>query len=163
MHLSSIVMNRLLLIISIILLCTCSLEAQKKRVLILHSYHQGLHWTDNTSKGILSVLGLKKNIDLQFDYLDTKRNPSKHYFELLSQLYYQKLESRSFDAIITVDNNALSFVKQNQKKLFPDIPVIFCGVNNYIPEMIHGMDNVTGITEKTDFSTTMETMIQLEK
>ncbi len=49
--------------------------ARKQKILVLHSYHQGLEWTDNISSGIQTVFEpLDKDYEIYYEYLDTKRN-----------------------------------------------------------------------------------------
>jgi PAS domain S-box-containing protein len=154
-------MKRLLIIVILVQFIVFGGLGQKKRVLVLHSYHQGLTWTDNASKGILSVLGDQKNIELHFDYLDTKRNIDPYYFDLLTNLYRFKMANTTFDAIISVDNNALKFLRQNGNTLFPNVPVVFCAVNNFSFQMINGVNNVRGVAENADFEGTIKTMLSL--
>jgi hypothetical protein len=52
----------------------------KKRVLVLHSYHQGLEWTDNITRGIQSSFSpYQKQYEIHYEYLDTKRNTGQAY------------------------------------------------------------------------------------
>ena len=51
-------------------------DHEHPRVLIVHSYHQGLPWNDGLQKGILSHLGEHTaHLDLLFEYLDVLRFP----------------------------------------------------------------------------------------
>ena len=51
--------------------------ATNKRILILHSYHQGFHWTDRIMQGITSVFEQRQDIELFVNYMDTKECPVK--------------------------------------------------------------------------------------
>ncbi|MCG8578891.1 MAG: hypothetical protein MI866_03185, partial [Bacteroidales bacterium] len=52
-----------------------------KKVLVLHSYHQGLEWTDNVTDGIKqTMLSHEDEVDLYFEYLDSKRYPDSLHF-----------------------------------------------------------------------------------
>ena len=51
-------------------------DHEHPRVLIVHSYHQGLPWNDGLQKGILSHLcEHTAHLDLLFEYLDVLRFP----------------------------------------------------------------------------------------
>ena len=47
--------------------------AAKKLVLVLNSYHRGLSWTDRVVDGIDSVLKNSSDIELYYEYMDSKR------------------------------------------------------------------------------------------
>jgi signal transduction histidine kinase/ABC-type uncharacterized transport system substrate-binding protein len=135
-------------------------SSERKKILILHSYHQGLQWTDNVNEGIQEVMdSLGNRYELNYEYLDTKQNPSTDYLNKLTELYDLKLEKAKYDAIIVSDNNALSFVKNHRNKYFKDTPIIFCGINHFKNEFIEGLDNITGVAEVVDFEGTINLVL----
>jgi len=135
--------------------------AQKKKVLVLHSYHQGLSWTDNITQGIQSVLGIHQDIEVHFEYLDSKRNVDSLYFKELYQLYRTKHHNIPFEAILVSDNNALYFVQEHRNEFFKDIPIVFCAIDQFSDSLIKGMDKITGVTEHIDFKRNIELILQL--
>lgn len=164
-YLSEFLRNVLLLSISCWFVTPLSAELSKdeqQKVLILHSYHQGLEWTDGITKGIKDVF-VKSTHDysLHFDYLDTKRSFSDDFLKRLADLYSKKTKLIEYNAIIISDNNALTFYLQNSSLFQADTPVVFCGINNYHPDMIKGFSNVTGVAENTDFKGTLDLMLNL--
>lgn len=140
---------------------TLSGFAQKKKVLVLHSYHQGLSWTDNITRGMQSVFRQEKDIEVHFEYLDSKRNIDSIYFEELYQLYQTKHHDIPFEAILVSDNNALYFVRDHRDEFFKDIPLVFCAIDQFSDSLIAGMDKITGVTEQIDFRRTAELILQL--
>ncbi len=137
-----------------------SFSSLRKKILVLHSYHQGLRWTDNVNSGIKTVLdSLGNQFELDYEYLDTKRNPSLEYLNKITELYDLKLLKEKYDAIIVSDNNALSFVKDHREKYFQNTPIIFCGINHFADEMIAGMKNITGIAEDLDLEGTVDLVL----
>jgi ABC-type uncharacterized transport system substrate-binding protein len=140
------------------------ISEESGQILVMHSYHQGLEWTDNISRGIIDTFREEeKNYEIFFEYLDTKRNPSSEYFERLVEFEKQKTElgGLNFDLIICSDNNALTFLSRYGKELFGEVPIVFCGVNNYTPAMRGGNPNITGLTEAIDFRSNLTIMRQL--
>ncbi len=137
--------------------------AQKNRgritnILILHSYHQGLKWTDSISKGVESELAdLTDEIELHYEYLDTKRNTGDQYFDNLVAFkrYKAGLNQIRFSLIICSDNNALRFIQEHGETFYPGVPVVFCGVNNYTPALVDGIGQVTGVAESIDYKGTL--------
>lgn len=135
--------------------------ARRQKVLVLHSYHQGLNWTDNITKGILSVLNKQENIEVQFEYMDTKRQDNKEYIEEFVKFYSLKHQGVPYSLVIASDNNALYFVRDNQEKFFKDIPIVFCSIDQFENSLIEGMTNVTGVSEFIDFKKTIQQALRL--
>ncbi|MBU1168695.1 MAG: diguanylate cyclase [Proteobacteria bacterium] len=137
-------------------------HSNHKNILILHSYHQGLEWTDSITQGIQSVFKQDdSNFDIHFEYLDTKRHPDEAYMEKLVALFRLKSVGEDNDVIIVADNNALDFIQKYRDDLYPHVPVVFCGINNFTKDMIHGMDDITGVEEYTDHESTLNLMLLL--
>ena len=138
-----------------------SFSSERKKVLVLHSYHQGLRWTDNVNEGIQNVMdSIGGKVELDYEYLDTKRNPSLEYLNKLIELYDLKLQREKYDAIIVADNNALSFVKDHRTKYFQNTPIIFCGINHFNDELIEGLDNITGVAEEIDWDGVIDLILK---
>ena len=109
---------------------------QNKEVLLIHSYHKGYVWTDDISKTIEKNFDEHKDIELTTVYMDTKRIDDDSYLENLAKLYKQQFSNRKFDLILISDNNAFDFLAKYYDYLFKDIPVLFCGINNYSKEIL---------------------------
>lgn len=153
--------SSILFIISFTLTFSIAAQQPKKRILILHAYHPGFHWTDRIMDGINSVFEEEEHIELFVDYMDTKRSSSEAYFQILRALYADKYQFVNFDAIISSDDHALDFLLQHRDELFPNTPVIFSGLNAYSPERIGGQKGYTGIYESYDVAGTIELMLDL--
>ena len=153
----------LLILISASGLNLFAYKAPAKKILILHSYHRGLSWTENISSGIESVLreaqafGMKISID--YEYMDTKRFSTEEYYRRLIELYkYKKL---TYDVIIAADDNALNFLLKNRDDLFGSVPVVFCGVNFFSKKGLKGKKFYTGVVEAFDVKATLDVAIRL--
>jgi PAS domain S-box-containing protein len=139
--------------------------AAKKHVLVLNSYHKGLSWTDNIITGIESVLkgeGEGKDIELYYEYMDTKRYHGERYFQKLNETLAEKYRRERFDVVIVADNDAFDFVRNHyNREPFRSLPVVFCGINNYKDSMLAGFDRFTGVVEDTDVKSTIEIALKL--
>ncbi|RUT78331.1 sensor histidine kinase [Ancylomarina longa] len=149
------------LLFFLLFLCCFQATARKQRVLVLHSYHQGLNWTDNISKGIQSVLEKESNVELTFEYMDTKRHSEPEYLKEFAKLYALKHQRNRFDLIIASDNNALDFVRNYYSEFFKGIPIVFCAIDQFKPDLIEGIDQVSGVTEEIDSRKTIEIALRL--
>jgi diguanylate cyclase (GGDEF)-like protein len=134
----------------------------KKRVLVLHSYHQGLEWTDNITKGIQSVFSpYQKLYEVHYEYLDTKRNTGQAYMEQLVKFISAKNSHIEYEAVIVSDNTGLRLLNEGSIHLSGDPQIVFCGINNYQKKLTTGLDQVTGVIENTDHRATIELMRKL--
>ncbi|MGD8453205.1 MAG: PAS domain S-box protein [Phycisphaerae bacterium] len=123
-------------------------SAQRTGVLVLHSYHEGLTWTDGTDEGIREVLGARPDIEVYTEYLDSKRIALEDLPNLLADYLRRKYAAIPIAAIIVSDNYALSFLTTHQKAVFPGLPVIFCGIDDFQPALLDGLDGpATGVVQ----------------
>ena len=137
-------------------------QVNNKRVLVLNSYHPGFAWSDSIMAGIRSVL--KKadlNVELTFEYMDTKHHPSEEIFPVLEKFYIVKYHDHRFDVIIVSDNNGLNFLLERRDKIFPGVPIVFCGINNYSDSLIEGHLGITGVAEDFDLKGTIQLILRL--
>ena len=135
------------------------LGLQPKQILNLNSYHSGFEWSEGIVEGISSELG--ENVDLYVEYMDTKRFYSHAYNQLLRDIYNHKYANNGIDLVIASDDNAFQFILQYRDELFPQLPVVFCGVNDYHPEMIRGEKSITGVIESIDHREIIELALEL--
>ncbi|MGD9978595.1 MAG: ABC transporter substrate binding protein [Bacteroidales bacterium] len=113
-----------------------------KKVLMVNSYHNTLSWTDSLNLGFIEELQNEyRNTDMYIENLDSKRNSYKNYEQQFSQYLLQKYRNTDNTLIAVTDNDALNYIESIHEKIFPNIPVVFMGVNNrYIfPEMFTGI------------------------
>ena len=137
-------------------------DNKPKKVLVLHSYHRGLSWNDAIDEGIETVFkesGL--DIESRTEYMDTKRIHDPGYLRQLFGIYQTKFNKCKFDLIISTDNNALNFLLKHRDELFPQTPVVFCGVNNYQDAMLEGQKRFTGAVEDIDIREILDTALRL--
>ena len=133
-----------------------------KTVLVLHSYYKGYRWTDDEGRGIDSVLLPEVGAsNLYIEYMDTKRFFGPGALEQFPDVYRRKFMSHHFDVIVATDNNAFDFLRQYRDRLFPNTPVVFCGVNYFKEEDIQGLRGFTGVSEEADVKDTLDLALRL--
>ncbi|MBP2146722.1 sigma-B regulation protein RsbU (phosphoserine phosphatase) [Methanofollis sp. W23] len=130
-------------------------------VLLLHSYYDGLSWTDDVTGGVQSVLDKEEGVVLYIEYMDMPRVNSPGYEEELIELFRVKYADASFDAIICADEYAFHFLRDHHDDLFPGVPVVFCGVNYFEDAYLEGWD-CTGIVEAYDVVGTIDAALALD-
>ncbi len=133
-------------------------KENENNILVLQSYHQGLEWTDNISAGIQSVFKDRSDVNLIFEYLDTKRNYTPEYFEALKLMYKTKAQQNNYEVIIACDNAAFDFMRKYSTEFYPRVPVVYCGVNNLNIEMLKNVPHFYGYDEKVNYKQTISSI-----
>lgn len=127
-------------------------EGYREDILILHSYSADYAWTRTEQQGIEEIFRpFHDQYNLRIEYLDSNHNPALLKNPLLRDLYKEKFSHTPFRAILATDNAALEFLTQWRDELFPRVPVIFCGINGYEPQMHAPLQGITGVAEDNDF------------
>jgi len=133
----------------------------KHRVFYLNSYQPGYAWSDHLQEGILQGLARSDHhIEVQIEYMDAKKYPYEKITDTLLALYKEKFVNEQFDIVMVSDNDAYNFILEHRDVLFPDIPVVFCGLNDIDPASVdHSF--ATGILENIDVSDTLELALSI--
>lgn len=127
------------------------------KVLVLHSYHPSFAWVDNINRGIESVFSSQfPHAHLSFEFLDSKRKFDLEYQEKLKDVFQFKFSGTIFDIILVSDDDALDFIMDFGQELFPGVPVVFCGINDYREARMHSFPHITGVLEEIDIKGTLE-------
>jgi len=129
----------------------------KKQILLLNSYHHNFTWNEEIFRGLNDVLRPRETgIVLHLENMDTKRVEfNEHYAQQLRDVFKHKYHGIKLDLIFATDNNAFDFLRQYHSTLFPNIPVVFCGVNSFRPELIANHPLFTGVSESIDAKDTL--------
>ncbi len=133
----------------------------KKTILYINSYHNGYKWSDMEQNGIRSKLDSGPySIDLQVEYLDAKRYNIPAVIDSLFQVFQKKYSHEHFDVIIVSDDDALNFALRYRPRLFPGVPIVFCGVNDLKNKDLTS-GNLTGVIESFDLTRTIDVALKL--
>lgn len=134
------------------LLCLLLLSlgaAAAPRVLLLNSYHPQYRWTAELTRGVQDALAsVVPEENLHIEYMDGRRmvdDPA--YLERISALLTYKYRAFRPDVVISSDDYAFNYLRAQHRRLFPGVPIVFCGVNVFDPEMLKGEPAFTGIAE----------------
>ncbi|ETR72467.1 MAG: PAS/PAC sensor signal transduction histidine kinase [Candidatus Magnetoglobus multicellularis str. Araruama] len=130
-----------------------SANSPVQKILILNASHKGDDMSDSILDGIESVLPRHAQTELYIEYMDIKRHSINDSFVILRELYVRRYGNTKIDAIMACDDLALQFVMENRNSLFPEVPVVFCGVENLDVNM---PDGITGIRESEDLEETIK-------
>lgn len=134
------------------------------RVLVVHSYHQGLPWNDALQKGILSELGEDiSHVDLLFEYLDVLRFPNAKKSEegLFLKRLIENYGDTGVDILVATDDPAYRLLLENRDLIAPGKPLLFAGVNNIQADDLYELQNVAGVAETPSFLDNLQLMRNL--
>ena len=146
-------------VIIFILFCTFSFLRAETPILIIHSYHESYPWADNQNRVFRNVLDADKTFYPLYstEYLDSKRRGfDKEYEEELVHFMYTKYKGYMPKIIYVTDDNAFNFMLSNQKKLFPNVPIVFSGVNDISKKNLIHDKRFSGVFEKKGFLENIE-------
>ena len=98
----------------------------EKNVLILHAFESNVPIFELTDRGLRAALdsggvGIRNQF---FEYLDLARNPGPEHSQHLVELLRQRYGQRKIDVIITMYPEALRFVLNEGRRIFPDVPIL---------------------------------------
>jgi signal transduction histidine kinase/ABC-type uncharacterized transport system substrate-binding protein len=124
-------------------------SSSNKEILLLHSYNNGLKWSDNITKGVQDVLDKYPEYELTIESMDSKKIDTNEYFDNLLSLYKKKFSNRKYAVVITADNYAFEFALSHHEDVFNNSPIVFCGVENFNEKIIptNLKKYVTGVVE----------------
>lgn len=136
-------------------------QNESRHVLLINSYHQRMTWVENLTRAVVDVLKPEKNnLILHIENMDTKRVFTRDYFLTYKKLLAERYKGISFSVIISSDNYAFDFLRYHRDDLWPDIPVVFCGVADLKPYMLKNVSFFTGIEETPSPRATVEQMLR---
>ncbi len=146
-----------------------------RRVLILNSYHPTYEWTETVVNGVESTLQqYEGKVEIDIEYMDTKYFRDEKHYENLYALYKNKARRKQYDVVLASDNYALLFLLRYRDELYPNVSIVFCGVDRYhgsmlesqprefdIDSLLHDQDSVTGVIESLDHESSIKIALKL--
>ncbi len=120
--------------------------ATRENILIIHSYNQGFSWTDELHQGITDQLS-DTRYNIYTEYLDAYRETA------LDQNTIEKIKhyaTKDIAVIVVTDNTAFELILALKDEYFPNVPVLFAGVNGGLP-LTMSFTDVKGILQNVDY------------
>jgi ABC-type uncharacterized transport system substrate-binding protein len=143
---------------------------ERKRVLVLHSYHPEYIWVKNVNQGILKGLAEeryvdKKNITLEYFHMDTKRKTSEAWKQEIAQKAMDRIKAWKPHVVIATDDNAQKYVVAPMKNSGTNF--VFLGVNadptsyGFIDSIKNPGGNISGSIERARLEQTINLLRKL--
>lgn len=133
----------------------------EENILVIHSYHPELSWTDQVKQGIdQSFQKYRPDAKVFHEYLDSKRLPALEHSQNFLALIQKKYQNIPLDALMVSDDPGLKLILQSRDQYFPKIPMVFLGINHVQPEL-YKIPGLTGVFEKHSLAETVQAAKQL--
>ena len=142
-----------------------ALASERKKILIISSYHKGYDWSDEEIQGIEETFyPLREQMEVFLEYMDTKRIKTPEYQKLFQLMLEMKYADYNPDVIIVLDDNAFRFIVDYSEKIFGhEIPIVFLGVNEFSSSMVEGhRRHVTGVVQSVDLEGNIKLALKLK-
>ncbi len=138
-------------------------ENERKKVLMVYSYHYEWGWNQDSRKGLIEGLARSgyveaENLEIKDFYMDTKRNyTTPEQIRQRARAAWQVIETFKPDLVYINDDNALKYVAVPYPD--EDLPFVFAGINidpeKAYPQKIKTLEkpghNITGILERLPY------------
>lgn len=116
-------------------------------VLVIHSYHAELSWTQQEKEGIDQ--GFQKSdraVKVFHEYLDLKRYPDAPHQNSFLDYLRQKYQNTHIDILMVSDDPGLNIVLKYRETFLPKVPLVYLGVN-HIRDSLLKTPGITGVFE----------------
>lgn len=155
---------RVLLLLALIFACTLNSVAaaappgsDKKKVLVLNSYHSGYKGSDDILSGFRdALLKALPDTELHIEYLDSKNFSGAEFDRKVFEMLRFKYQRHHFDLIVSTDDYAFDILEMNRNRIFGGAPVVFCGTNSFDRSRLSGVRDMIGIDERPSFLDTLD-------
>ena len=140
-----------------------------KRVLVVYSFRHGLPAHDvaganeMVNQGIRSVFErpAARRVRLHLEYLDLSTLPDQAYFQQAADDLATQYSELKMDVIIAVNFRAVRFLMRHGRTVFPECPIVFCGVEKRRTKALEPEPNMTGVLQEAGFGETIAAALQI--
>ncbi len=132
------------------------------RILFISSYGYSNPGVPDQLKGFEEGIdGI--NVDISYEFMDAERfYGATDISNFDKYIKYKIYTLRDYDLVAVADDPALRYAINSRSDLFPDVPMVFMGINNKTEAITAAaMKKSTGIAENPDFETNFKLMSTL--
>src|SRR5688572_12215000 len=137
--------------------------APLKRVLVIFDENKdyaGLALLDRSISSTLKTHA-KSPVEVYTEYMDVTRFRDEGYELRLRDFYRQKYAGKKMDLVMAVMGPSLDFALRHGAELFPNVPMVFCGIDRRELKGRELPRDVTGIVVKREFKPTLELAMRI--
>jgi signal transduction histidine kinase/ABC-type uncharacterized transport system substrate-binding protein len=135
----------------------------QKVVLLLYAADRAQPVPAALDQAIRTTLETGARAPVQFftELIDLSWLSSKQYEQRLASVLREKYADVKIDLIVSVSSAALRFLVKHRTQLFPELPIVFCGVN---AEAVDGLElgpDIRGVRTHPGWSATLDAALTL--
>lgn len=140
-----------------------SAQPEHKRALLIYDEDKTLPGLSVLDQALRSSLSADDaSIEFFTESMNLSQFNDEHYEQVLAQHYANKYRARKPDLIIAVIGPALGFLLRHGDRIFPGVPIVFCGADAADIEGVTIPAHVTGILVRRVFAPTLDVVLQLQ-
>jgi PAS domain S-box-containing protein len=145
-----------------LLISRAALAAEERSVLLIYADPRLSPAITKLDETLRVTIGGRAPYSLRFDteYLDLSWFPQGQE-RYIRQAMREKYTGRTFDLVIPCGEAALRFALRERDALFPDVPIVFCGVEDGSLRDMKIPPDVTGVTMFRDWSAGLDLIMRL--
>lgn len=129
-------------------------------VLVIHSYNLDFDWTRRQKLGIDQTFAQgERNVVVYHEFLDAKRHPNLDYSQDFLSYVQQKYKDVPLQVLMISDDPGLNLILENRDQYFPNLPVVFMGINKVRPEIL----NIPWLTGAFEARRPMQTALEARR
>lgn len=132
----------------------------RQDVLHIHSYDTQYIWEQQLTEGFDNYFAQSEGIHIYDEYMDAKRFPEPDHQNYFYQYLLQKYKHIDISVVVVSDDPALDLLLKHSQDQFHKSPIVFMGINR-APDKVLRKENMTGIFETRDFSSTLRGLKQV--
>ena len=151
----------LVIVFSMLSIISAAQETDIKDIVLLNSYHPTFKWTYDVTFGVMNQLQTKDGYRVSIEFMDSKRFQTEEHFAALNKYWATKYKAVKVDGVICSDNHAFEFFLKYGNKIWGDVPMTFCGVNN-IEDFNIETTGYKGVAETINMEGTLELIHTLQ-
>ena len=138
-------------------------QERASNILLIHSYHQNLVWNEAIQRGVDETLQSSALPHKLFiEHLDEKRIPGEGNLAMFLDLLRTRYGAMELDLVMVSDQAALDLVVERRDELFPETPVVFCGIDHLkLDALAPHRQWLTGVGEGIDIRKNIDLAIRL--
>ena len=135
----------------------------KKVILHISSYNTQIERERSQIEIIQQTLESNDRVEYRNINLNSYEHRDNASFgDIFSDMIRANYIAHNIDLVLTSDNEAFKFVRDNYYILFSRKPVVFCGVNNLDTSTLYSLEEyITGISGSISFEETTREMLRL--
>ncbi|MEL7353886.1 MAG: ATP-binding protein [Cyanobacteria bacterium P01_A01_bin.116] len=129
-------------------------------ILVIHSYNLDFNWTHKQKLGIDQKFQQDHpDVTVHHEFLDGKRYPDLQHGQAFLSYVQKKYKDTPLQAVMISDDPGLNLILENRDQYFPDLPVVFMGINKVRPEILE----IPWLTGAFEARSPMQTVIEAKR